>query len=378
MDDLKDDLRTSMIIAAFVGISWYIGAEINTSLFILFKRRRGLYFWSCALCSWGVVLQPLCIILADFGVWTDLKAAITFIYLTWLIMVVPQSWLLYSRLHLLLHHDRVLRWIKAVLLINSVVFSVPTIVIGILAQTTTTNPNLFHINLIWDRIQLTVFFVQETALSVLYIYHTRQYLRDSSLLSQPPSLTQQPRPQPHRSPSTPSSALSLRPVVETDEVLRHLVYTNVLVIALDVALLGVQYADLFYLQGAFKPCVYGIKLKVEFAILNRLVEMVRRRGGGGGGNMSYPGGGDQQLQQPSQQHRQPSASSSLRLSRDDHNSKSVASDHIGLRALDGGVTGGNVNAVRSQSQESQAPIWQGQSRADAEAWPRVYHVGIAS
>ncbi|KAK0726766.1 hypothetical protein B0T26DRAFT_763964 [Lasiosphaeria miniovina] len=364
MVDLKDDLRTSMIIAAFVGISWYIGAEINTSLFILFKRRRGLYFWSCALCSWGVVLQPLCIILADFGIWTDLKAAITFIYLTWLIMVVPQSWLLYSRLHLLLHHDRVLRWIKAVLLVNSVVFSVPTIVVGILAQTTTTNPNLFHINLIWDRIQLTVFFVQETALSLLYIYHTRQYLRDSSLLSQPP----------------PSSVLPLRPVVETDEVLRHLVYTNVLVIALDVALLGVQYADLFYLQGAFKPCVYGIKLKVEFAILNRLVEMVRRRGGGGGGgggNMSYPGGG-QQLQLPSQQHRQPSASSSLRLSRDDHNSKSVASDHIGLRALGGGVTDGNVNAVRSQSQESQAPIWHGQSRADAEAWPRVYHVGTAS
>jgi hypothetical protein len=67
-----------------------------------FKKRRGLYFWSCALSSWGVILQPVFIILADFGVWTDLRGSITMIYLTWFIMVVPQSWVLYSRLHLIM------------------------------------------------------------------------------------------------------------------------------------------------------------------------------------------------------------------------------------------------------------------------------------
>jgi len=125
-----------MIIAAFSGISWFIGVEINTSLLILFKRPgRGLYFWSCALSSWGIILQPLFIILADFGVWADLQGSITMIYLTWFIMVIPQSWLLYSRLHLLMHRENaaVLRWLKVVLLVNSVVLSVPTIVVGILA-----------------------------------------------------------------------------------------------------------------------------------------------------------------------------------------------------------------------------------------------------
>ena len=29
--ELQKDIRTSMIIAAFIGISWFIGAEINTS-----------------------------------------------------------------------------------------------------------------------------------------------------------------------------------------------------------------------------------------------------------------------------------------------------------------------------------------------------------
>ena len=131
--NLKEDLRMSMIIAAFTGISWFIGAEINTSLFLLFKRRRGLYFWSAALCSWGVVLQPLFIILADFGIWTDFKGSITMIYLTWLIMVVPQSWLLYSRLHLIANHGTLLRWIKVILIFTSIVFSVPTIIMGTIA-----------------------------------------------------------------------------------------------------------------------------------------------------------------------------------------------------------------------------------------------------
>ncbi|KAG7291337.1 hypothetical protein NEMBOFW57_001352 [Staphylotrichum longicolle] len=276
--DLKKDLRMSMIIAAFTGISWFIGAEINTSLFLLFKRRRGLYFWSAALSSWGVVLQPLFIILADFGIWTDLKGSITMIYLTWLIMVIPQSWLLYSRLHLIASHGTMLRWIKFGLVFTSIVFSVPTIIMGTIAQATDISPGLFQINMTWDRVQLTVYFAQETALSMLYIWQARKYLRSSSLLSQP-----------HLDSTSANSNTPTRAGSETKQVLSHLVFANLLVIALDIALLGVQYAGLFYLQGAFKPCVYGVKLKVEFAILNRLVETVRLRGRRVGGSY-YPEG----------------------------------------------------------------------------------------
>lgn len=133
MDDIKDNLPVAMMVAAFTGIAWYVGLELNMSLFLMFKRRRGLYFWSCALSSWGVILQPLFVILADFEVWKDLIPSITMIYLTWLIMVVPQSWVLYSRLHLLMHTAKLLTIIKYVLIFNSIMFSIPTIVIGVLA-----------------------------------------------------------------------------------------------------------------------------------------------------------------------------------------------------------------------------------------------------
>lgn len=133
MDALKHDLPMAMTIAAFSGIAWYIGIELNFTLFVLFKRRRGLYFWSCALGSWGVILQPLFIILADFGVWTDRVGSIVMIYLTALLMVMPQSWTLFSRLHLLTRDTSLLRYIRWVLLFTSLVLPVPTIVIGVLA-----------------------------------------------------------------------------------------------------------------------------------------------------------------------------------------------------------------------------------------------------
>lgn len=133
MADISKDLPMSMTMAAFTGISWYIGVEVNISLFLFFKRRRGLYFWSCALVSWAVILQPLFIILADFGVWKDHTPSIVMVYLTWLIMVVPQSWVLFSRLHLLMHSVKNLRVIKLVLIFNSVTLPIPTIIIGTLA-----------------------------------------------------------------------------------------------------------------------------------------------------------------------------------------------------------------------------------------------------
>jgi hypothetical protein len=58
--------------------------------------------------------------------------------------------------------------------------------------------------------------------------------------------------------------------------LHHLIYINILIICLDITLLGIQYASLFYLQGAFKPAVYSIKLKLEFVILNRLIKTISR------------------------------------------------------------------------------------------------------
>ncbi|KAF2108377.1 hypothetical protein BDV96DRAFT_504635 [Lophiotrema nucula] len=246
---LKVDLPVTMTMAAFVGISWYICVEINIRLFLTFRRRNGLYYWSCLLCSWGVLTQPLAIILADFGVWKDHLAAIVIIYLSWWAMVVPQSFVLYSRLYLVMSNTTRLRWVLYVIIGVTVVFSFPTIIIGILAQTSM-KASLGPPYLIWDKIQLTVFFVQETVLSLLYIVQTRKHLKSSSMLHHDDKSSR--------------------------DVFNHLIWVNVLVIFLDCSLLALSYANFFYVQSAYKPCVYGVKLRVEFAILNKLIATVQR------------------------------------------------------------------------------------------------------
>ncbi|KAI1410958.1 hypothetical protein F5Y13DRAFT_166656 [Hypoxylon sp. FL1857] len=263
MSVVDQDIPVALAMAAFAGVSFYIGAEISVSLFLVFKRRRGLYFWSCAVGIWGVILQTLFIILADFGIWSNLKASITLIYLTWAMMVIPQSWILYSRLHLITAERILLNWVRAVLIFTSVIIGITTIPLGVLTQTV--QPSLFPVNNVWDRLQTIIFFVQETTLSVLYIWQTRKFLRDLA------PLLRKPRP-------SSVSIITVEKVEKKRTMLRHLIYTNVLIICLDITLLGIQNANLFYLQGAFKPAVYGVKLKLEFVILNRLIKSLRHRG----------------------------------------------------------------------------------------------------
>ncbi|KAG6007763.1 hypothetical protein E4U21_005602 [Claviceps maximensis] len=339
MKDVAKDLPMSMTMAAFTGISWYIGVEINISLFLLFKRRRGLYFWSCALCSWGVILQPLFIILADFDVWKDAVPSIVMIYLTWLIMVIPQSWVLYSRLHLLMRTVSFLGVIKFILIFNSVVFSIPTVVIGTLAQSTDINPNLASFNLVWDRIQLVVYFVQETSLSVLYIFQTRTYLRGRAPL----------REQSWSGPSTlQGNDYARSQTSDQKTVLWQLIYANSLIIALDIVLLGIQCANLFYLQGAFKPCVYGMKLKIEYVILNRLINIIQRPSGG---RIYIPSGPDNNNGLPG---------SATRHDRDHRwwhkkSSPDATEDHDELEMVDGAI--GGQQPYRTQSIGSQTPTY---------------------
>lgn len=59
--------------------------------------------------------------------------------------------------------------------------------------------------------------------------------------------------------------------------LRNLVLVNVMVILLDITILGLEFADLYKLQTAYKAMAYSIKLKLEFGILNGLVNLTRDR-----------------------------------------------------------------------------------------------------
>lgn len=61
--------------------------------------------------------------------------------------------------------------------------------------------------------------------------------------------------------------------------MQQLLLINVIVIIMDISLLGMEYASLFLVQAITKGVFYSIKLKLELAILSRLVKFVRSDGG---------------------------------------------------------------------------------------------------
>lgn len=99
-------------------------------------------------------------------------------------------------------------------------------------------------NLVWDRVELAAFFLQETLISLLYIRCTASHLQNVALLGTNTRTTRR--------------------------LLRHLIGVNVFIIALDCSLIGLCYAGFFFLQGYYKAAVYAVKLRTEFTILNQL------------------------------------------------------------------------------------------------------------
>lgn len=53
-----------------------------------------------------------------------------------------------------------------------------------------------------------------------------------------------------------------------------LVFINIAIILMDVALLSIEYASLLILETTLKGVFYSVKLKLEYAILGRLVKFV--------------------------------------------------------------------------------------------------------
>jgi hypothetical protein len=127
---LTTTLPIAMTLSAFCGIAWYNCVELNVRILIVFKRYRGLYFWSLVLSSWGASIMLIVLLLKFFHVWYDVYIALTIILICWYTMVTGQSLVLYSRLHLIVPDARKIRWILYMIIIDAIIFHVPATVLS--------------------------------------------------------------------------------------------------------------------------------------------------------------------------------------------------------------------------------------------------------
>jgi hypothetical protein len=237
-----------MTMVAFLAIALYNVIEVTFLIFAVFKQRNGLYFWSFIIATWGIAPHGIGFILKFFQVTTLDLLSSTIVGVGWACMVIGQSVLLYSRLHLVVRDKTRIRWVLYMIIFNGIVLGVPLFTLAMGANSKQSSRFLPGF-LIYDKVQIVVISVQETIISGIYIYQTVLLLGGDG-------------------------AKSHKPI---QKLLRHLIIVNIVVLVFDITLLAVQFSGHYEIQTTYKTAVYSVKLKIEFSVLNRLVSIIKHK-----------------------------------------------------------------------------------------------------
>ncbi|KAH7110663.1 hypothetical protein B0J13DRAFT_577697 [Dactylonectria estremocensis] len=233
------------IIIVFLAISLYNFIELNCIIWWTFKRHAGLYFWSFIVATWGIPLYCAGFLTKYLASPSLGYFSCTLIVIGWICLVTGQSMVLWSRLHLVLRDRKLLRMILGMIITNAIVCH--GAIIPMVYGSFSSSPEMWQRPYsIMEKIEVTAFFLQEVILSGFYIVKTVKLMRLERAMG--------------------NTGLNRR-------LMKHLILVNALIILLDSTILGLEYANQYEYQTAYKCFVYSTKLKLEFTILNRLVEM---------------------------------------------------------------------------------------------------------
>ena len=80
-----------LAMSAFTAIALWNVLELNISIFMTFKKRRGLYFWALLVCSWGIVGHAVSLVLKFFTNYNPFGVC-TLLALGWWSMVISSDY----------------------------------------------------------------------------------------------------------------------------------------------------------------------------------------------------------------------------------------------------------------------------------------------
>ena len=105
---------------------------------------------------------------------------------------------------------------------------------------------------------MTVFCVQELIISVIYIWATVRFLRPTAA---------------DAAAAAAAGAAAAYRRRHTRSVMLQLLWINIAIIAMDLAMLTMEYMGKYHLEAVMKGAIYSVKLKLEFAVLNQLMQL---------------------------------------------------------------------------------------------------------
>ena len=239
-----DSNGVRITIATFVGVAWYNVIELIVVIFLTFKRYRGPYFWSMLIASVGILPYSVGYLLKFFALTSATWLPITLLTIGWWTMVTGQSFVLYSRLHLVLENLRVLRFVKGMIIANIFFLHIPTTVLTFDSNFSQTPASVNGYD-VMEKLQLTGFCIQEVIISCLYMWETWRMLQ-------------------------------LNPDRGSRKTIIQLLAVNVACVLMDIALMITEFMNFYIYQTTLKATLYSIKLKLEIAVLGKLVNVAHR------------------------------------------------------------------------------------------------------
>jgi hypothetical protein len=273
-DGISRDSRstgyTQLGIIILLSIALYNVVELTFVIFATFKRRSGLYFWSFVVATWGIAPYAVGFMMKSLG--SELNwVYVSLIVVGWCTMVTGQSVVLYSRLHIVVRSRTRMRLVLGMIVTNAIICHIPIVVMVYGANSSNPEPFVAPYS-IYEKVQVTIFFLQEIIISGMYIWETVKLMRIQSGIQ------------------------ASERTSNTRSLMTHLILVNVIIVILDITILALEYAGMYDVQTAYKALVYSAKLKMEFSILNKLVEIIQGASTGGGSSVyarTKRGGGGQ-------------------------------------------------------------------------------------
>jgi hypothetical protein len=236
------------LVAAISAIGYWLVLELTFEVYFTFKRHDGLYFWSIIISIWGVALRSIGWTVQMFVHGANKYFCTTFLVVGVSAMVTGFSFVLYSRLHLVIRDYRILRAVLIVIVFDGVAFLLPLAVsqFGLDSQ----NPYPYiPIALPAERLYAVGNFAQESIIGCLYIWTARKTVLRGF-------------------------------VAQKHKTTAVLIGAQILVILLDIPTVVLAWpwpnmGAMVIILGTLHPTIYAIKLKIELVVLNQLVHIVR-------------------------------------------------------------------------------------------------------
>lgn len=229
---------------ASCSITCYIAVDIAVCILLTFKRYSGLYFWSMQVMTWSLLGNNLTNMVIFITLFHPKYSLGSFAVFTWSFMVGSQALVLYSRLHLIVHDYRQIRWVPYMIGISLVVLLVPRTAFFYAAK----GVDIYLPSYIYHKVALCGLFLQELVICIIYIREAIHALK-------------------------PVSAVEGR---NAWKVLIFLIIANVLIPIFSGTIVITEFVWFVPTELSFHALSYGIKLKLEYFVLNQLCDVTKR------------------------------------------------------------------------------------------------------